>query len=98
MEEWNSHYVRKSRFQTFSGIPNNLYFLPQCVNATDHKHPYNPEDLEEISNDLQISDNADSLLYQEYFSYARQIIGFGEPESCGEALTLYVDSWKLLSE
>ena len=89
MKEWNSHYVHKSRFKTVSRILDDLYFLPQSVNATDHKHPYNPEDLEEISNDLQISDNADSLLYQGYFSYARQIIGFGEPESCGEALTLY---------
>ena len=89
MEEWNSHYVRKSRFQTVSGIPNNLYFLPQSVNATDHKYPCNPEDLEEINNDLHVYESADSLLYQEYFSYVRQIIGFGEPESCGEALTLY---------
>ena len=36
MEEWNSHYVRKSRFQTVSGIPNNLSYhrvsTPQTTN------------------------------------------------------------------
>ena len=89
MEEWNNHYIRKSRFQTASGIPNNLFFLPESVGATDRKHPYNREDIEEINNELRIPENDDSLIYQEYFSYVSQIIRLGEPSSAREALTLY---------
>jgi hypothetical protein len=89
MEEWNNHYIRKSRFQTASGIPNNLFFLPESVGATDRKHPYNREDIEEINNELRIPENDDSLIYQEYFSYVSQFIRLGEPSSAREALTLY---------
>ena len=87
MEEWNSYYVHKSRFQTVSSIPNNLYFLPQGVDATDHKHLYNPGDGE-INNELQYLRMLIPC-YIKNISYARQIIGLGKPESCGEALTLY---------
>ena len=75
MEEWNNHYIRKSRFQTASGIPNNLFFLPESVGATDRKHPYNREDIEEINNELRIPENDDSLIYQDFFPSSRPLTG-----------------------
>ena len=32
-DSWNSHYVRKSRYHTQAGIPNQLYLLPETVGA-----------------------------------------------------------------
>ena len=33
--EWNTHFIRKSRHDTVSGIPDELYFLPQGVGYQD---------------------------------------------------------------
>ena len=35
-QHWNSHYIRKSRFDTVAGRPNELYFLPECTGAHDY--------------------------------------------------------------
>ena len=35
MEHWNSHYIRKSRYDTVSGIPNVLYMLPDYNGKQD---------------------------------------------------------------
>ena len=37
-EEWNNHYIRKSRHHIASGIPNTLYYLPDSVGTIDYKH------------------------------------------------------------
>ena len=89
-DEWNNHYIRKSRHHTASGIPNSLYFLPESVGTMDYKHQYNTEDLEEINNELHPSDDSnESLIYQEYLSYANQIIGIAEPNSWRDAVAQY---------
>ena len=33
--EWNTHFIRKSRHDTASGIPDEFYFLPQGVGYQD---------------------------------------------------------------
>ena len=89
-EEWNNHYIRKSRHHTASGIPNTLYYLPDSVGTIDYKHQYNPEDLEEINLELNpFDDSNESLIYQEYFAYVNEMLGITEPSSWRDALALY---------
>ena len=89
-DEWNNHYIRASRHDTASGIPNTLYFLPEGVGTMDYKHQYDLECLEEIKNELHLPDDLnESLIYQEYFSYAKQMIGVAEPNSWRDAVELY---------
>ena len=33
-EHWNTHYIRKSRYDTVSGRPDSLYFLPEISGGT----------------------------------------------------------------
>ena len=89
-DEWNNHYIRASRHHTASGIPNTLYFLPEGVGTMDCKHQYDLECLEEIKNELHLPDDLnESLIYQEYFSYAKQMIGVAEPNSWRDAVKMY---------
>ena len=32
-EHWNSHHIRKSRHDTVAGRPDELFYLPECVDA-----------------------------------------------------------------
>ena len=60
----DTHFIRKSRHGTVSGIPDKLYFLPQGVG--DQDQGINARDTE-ISNMIQEADlNTD----QEYSAYA----------------------------
>ena len=89
-DEWNNHYIRKSRHHTASGIPNALYFLPESVGTTDYKHPYNLEDLEEVNNEIHSpNDSNESYIYQEYLSYVEGMIGIAEPITRMDAVELY---------
>ena len=36
--QWNTHYIRRSRHDTVPGRPDELYFLPENVNAANHAH------------------------------------------------------------
>ena len=45
--KWNTHYIRKSRYQTMAGISEILYFLPEEVGSEDYKKPFNPADVRE---------------------------------------------------
>ena len=51
-EHWNSHYIRVSRYHTPSGIPDQLYFMPESVNAVDHIKAFDSNDLVEVRNEL----------------------------------------------
>ena len=51
-EHWNSHYIRVSRYHTPSGIPDQLYFMPESVNAVDHIKAFDSNDLVEVRHEL----------------------------------------------
>jgi hypothetical protein len=59
----------------------------------DNKHQCNALDLEEIARELHSSDSKDdsneSMLYQDYFSYATEMLGLIQPISWRDALALY---------
>ena len=50
-EHWNSHYIRVSRYHTPSGIPDQLYFMSESVNA-GHIKAFDSNDLVEVRNEL----------------------------------------------
>jgi hypothetical protein len=38
LHHWNTHYIRRSRHDTLAGRPDELYYLPENVNAENHGH------------------------------------------------------------
>ena len=87
-ESWNCHYVRKSRYYTQAGIPNQLFLLPETVGANDYKKEYDEQDLSEIEDTLNVSIENDSE-YQEYFSYSAGVLGLGQAQTWRQALAAY---------
>ena len=87
-ESWNCHYVRKSRYYTQAGIPNQLFLLPETVGADDYKKEYDEQDLLEIENTLNVSIENDSE-YQEYFSYSAGVLELGQTQTWRQALAAY---------
>ena len=51
-EHWNSHYIRVSSNHTPSGIADQLYFMPESVNAVDHIKAFDSNDLVEVRHEL----------------------------------------------
>ena len=38
-DNWNTHYIRRSWFDTIPGRPNELYYLPERHNSEDFLQP-----------------------------------------------------------
>ena len=86
-EHWNSHYIRKSRHDTVAGRPDELYFLPECLNAEDQLQSVGSDkfqDMFQYCHEYQEQD-----LYQDYFKTISSLGQFGEPNEWQEALNLY---------
>ena len=98
-DNWNSHYLRKSRHHTASGIPNKLYFLLETVGSHDYVHAWELADMDEVERELNAAgdavddadpgDNHDEHEYQDYFSYVVQMLDINYPNTWQEALSLY---------
>lgn len=88
-ESWNSHYVRRSRYHTAHGIPNQLFFLPESVHASDCKKIYLHRDILEIEHHINLPNDDESRTYQEYFAYNSAILGLGDPQNWRESLTVF---------
>ena len=84
----NSHYVRKSRYHTQAGIPNQLYILPETVGAEDFKREYDGHDLIQIEDSVKVSTENYSA-YQEYFAYSAGVLGIGRIQTWRDALSAY---------
>ena len=89
-ESWNSHYVRKSRYYTAHGIPDQLFFLPESVGAVDYKKTYIQQDLQEIEYQVVVpSEDETHDVYQEYFAYSSTLLGLHEPQDWRESLAMF---------
>eukprot|EP00794_Sanderia_malayensis_P020839 gene20839-22882_t len=92
-ESWNSHYIRSSRYHTLSGIPDQLYFLPENVNAQDHIKVFNHDDLVEVRNELashqENENHNDSDEYYLYFEMVTGNLNVPEPLTWKDGLELY---------
>lgn len=89
-DNWNSHYIRDSRFQTSHGIPDKLYFLPDSVGKEDHKHIFDTCDLQEAENEFSSCDSCPSDDYRSYVTYVVETLGISVPNDWREGLATYV--------
>ena len=85
---WNSHYIRKSRFDTISGRPDKLYFLPESSGATDHIQPVDEEDFQDMSAYCHHYSDEDNI-FQEYFQMVKEQLGISSPTDWRAALDMY---------
>ena len=67
-EQWNSHYFRKSRFDTIAGIPDVLYFLPESVGKSDCLIPVSNQQIQAMGVNCELDEPAENL-YLDYFEH-----------------------------
>jgi hypothetical protein len=83
---WNTHYVRRSRFDTVAGRPDELYHLPENFGSSEFLQNV----CIEQTNDMQeFCELPESNMYQEYFEYAMLQTNFAKPSNWNQALQLY---------
>ena len=84
---WNTHYIRKSGYDTIPGKPDELYFLPANSNAPDYLQPVSCEKLEEARAKCATSKTND---YQDYFNEVLSLLGVAKLTHWKEALDLFL--------
>ena len=67
-DQWNSHYIRKSHFDTISGIPDILYWLPEYVDEHDRLVPLTGAKIREMVPHCEIEKD----VYTEYFTHVME--------------------------
>ena len=96
--DWNSHYIRGSKYQTMPGIPDKLYFFPEDFGTTDHKHLFDATDQLEAEYEISCtptdanasnSEENESTDYFLYFNYALDTLGMDVPNDWREGLSTY---------
>ena len=83
---WNSHYIRKSRHDTVAGRPDELFYLPECVDAKNQLQAIGNAKFQDMFQ--YCIDYQEEYLYQEYFRTIATHGQFEEPNSWQEALDL----------
>ena len=87
--------MRVSRYHTPSGIPDQLYFMPESVNAINHIKVFDSNDLTEVRNELaspqtqQAENGNESDDYNLYFEMVAQTFNMPEPLNWKEGLDVY---------
>ncbi|CAB4011709.1 Hypothetical predicted protein [Paramuricea clavata] len=87
-DHWNSHYIRKSRYDTVSGIPNILYYLPEYNGKQDCVCPVDDQEIEEMRTHCEI-ENEQNSIYIEYFESVMYELQLQFPRNENEALDLF---------
>ena len=83
---WNTHYVRRSRFDTVAGRPDELYHLPYNFGGSQFLQNVS---IEQINDMHEYCEQPESNMFQEYFEYASVQTDFPKPSNWNEALNLY---------
>ena len=84
---WNTHTIRHSNYCNVSGVPDELYFLPETTNATDHLQPMTEAKLDEVKERCrQYSDDSDFL---DYFQHVMDLEHLQMPRNWREAIVLF---------
>ena len=87
-EYWNTHYIRKNdRYETISGRPDVLYFLPEQNKSADYKQEVAVPDFDDVSEHVVVKDYSNE--YTEYFNYLVELNNLNIPTDWTEALYLY---------
>ena len=87
-EQWNSHYIRKSRYDTVAGIPDILYLLPEDFGKHDCMFPVSNQQIEAMEVHCQL-DEQNTNIYSEYFESVLTEMGLQLPTREEEALQLF---------
>ena len=86
-QHWNSRYIRKSRHNTVAGRPDELYYLPECVDAENQLQAVGSDQFQDMLH--YCHDYQEEYLYQEYFQTITTLGQFGDPSNWQEAFDLY---------
>ena len=86
-QHWNSHYIRKSRFDTVAGRPNELYFLPECTGAQDYAEDVTEAKFQDMSE--YCYGHEQDYVIQEYFRTVGDELGYSQPTHWRQALEMY---------
>lgn len=90
-EHWNSHLIRKSRYDTVSGIPDELFHFPEKFEGESRLKLCDSDDLDEMDELISGDDheNEDENNYYEYFNYLIDFLRMSQPENFHSAKHLY---------
>ena len=88
-ENWNTHYIRRSRHDTVPGRPDEHFYLPENVNAKDYLQIVDDEKYQDMLN--YCHDYYEESSHQDYFNTIFTLGSFRKPESWNDALVLYRD-------
>ena len=86
-QHWNSHYIRKSRFDTVEGRPDELYYLPECCGATDHIQPVSDVQFNEMSQ--YCHEYEENSIIQQYFQNVGEQLAVPQATNWRHALEMY---------
>lgn len=95
--------IRKSRHDTVTGKPNNLYYLPERNGGVPNLIlPVLDEKLQYVRS--RLTERCGSSNYQEYFDYVMDTCELSRPNNWREGLVIYdtltdhaLDGFKILS-
>lgn len=86
---WNTHYIRKSRFETVSGRPDSLYTIPEFHGGVDGLIvPVQSTALDYAYSHLVEASN-DQMDYHEYFQYVMNELRLAPPNDWKDAFELF---------
>lgn len=69
---------------------NQLFFLPESVDAQDYKKGYAQAAMDEVERYINTATEEEShQIYQEYFEYSSAMLGFQESNTWRESLAMF---------
>ena len=86
-EQWNSHYIRKSRHDTIPGVPDILYYLPENSGAIDCLVRVPQDKIDEVEPQCYVDEEEDP--YTDYFEHIIQAEMWDYPGNAEEAFNLF---------
>ena len=86
-QHWNSHYIRKSRFDTVAGRPNELYFLAECTGTQDYAEDVTEAKFQDMSQYCHGYEEENVI--QEYFHAVGDELRLLQPTHWRQALAMY---------
>ena len=85
--QWNSHYIRRSHFDTIHGRPEYLFHVPESRGSRSCLFPVQESEREYARTHLVEPDYNDD--YTEYLDYVSKCCNIPEPKNWREALNIF---------
>ena len=86
-DQWNSHYIRRSRHDTIPGVPDFLYYLPENNGAIDCLVPVSQAKIYEV--EAQCHMDVEEDFFKEYFEYIMEAEDWEYPTNVENAFDLF---------